>query len=171
MQSDPIGFWGGVNAYGYADENPLIYDDQYGLASPKLPTIVVDSAGNAMIEPLGGRTSDYPPGSGKPDTHTYYRNGSNYQRLNPYGHPNNSASHGHGHLPGSGVGRRGQGSSIDIMGRVVKSNSPAAHWPINSRIPGFCFFPVIFGAIVEWVVDQGYQQNWECWCQQNPLCS
>jgi RHS repeat-associated protein len=32
-QSDPVGLRGGVNTYIYADNNPLKYDDFYGLAS------------------------------------------------------------------------------------------------------------------------------------------
>jgi RHS repeat-associated protein len=90
---------------------------------------VVDSKGNAMIEPAGGRT--VAAGRGGVDTHTLYPNGSNYQRLNPYGHPNNPTPHGHGHLPGTGPGMAGQGPSIDPHGNVVPWNSGAAHWPIN----------------------------------------
>jgi RHS repeat-associated protein len=91
--------------------------------------IVVDSKGNAMIEPVGGRT--VPAGKGGVDTHTLYPNGSNYQRLNPQGHANNPMPHGHGHLQGTGPGIRGQGPSIDPRGNVVPRNSPDAHWPIR----------------------------------------
>jgi RHS repeat-associated protein len=90
---------------------------------------VVDSNGNTMIEPAGGRT--VPAGRGGVDTHTLYPNGSNYQRLNPHGHANNPTPHGHGHLPGTGPGIRGQGSAIDQRGNVVPWNSPEAHWRIN----------------------------------------
>lgn len=31
IQRDPIGLWGGINAYGYAQQNSLIYFDPYGL--------------------------------------------------------------------------------------------------------------------------------------------
>jgi RHS repeat-associated protein len=89
--------------------------------------IVVDSKGNAMIEPVGGRT--VPAGPKGQDTHTTYPNGSNYQRNNPSGHKNNSTPHGHGHGVGTGPGMKGQGPSLDTRGNVVPSNSPAAHWP------------------------------------------
>ena len=89
---------------------------------------VVDPRGNAMIEPAGGDT--VPAGKGGVDTHTRYPNGSNYQRLNPQGHAGNPTPHGHGHLPGSGPGMKGQGPSIDPSGRVVPWNSKDAHWPI-----------------------------------------
>ncbi|MDZ7653986.1 MAG: hypothetical protein U5L03_16215 [Burkholderiaceae bacterium] len=82
-----------------------------------------------MIEPVGGRT--VAAGKGGVDTHTLYPNGSNYQRLNPQGHANNPTPHGHGHAPGTGPGMKGQGSSLDVHGNTVPSNSPAAHWPIN----------------------------------------
>jgi hypothetical protein len=91
--------------------------------------IVVDSRGNAMIEPVGGRT--VPAGHGGVDTHTLYPNGSNYQRLNPFGHKNNPTPHGHGHLPGTGPNMKGQGASIDPFGNVVPPNSGPAHWPIR----------------------------------------
>jgi RHS repeat-associated protein len=93
--------------------------------------VVVDSKGNAMIEPAGGKT--VPAGKGGVDTHTLNPNGSNYQRLNPQGHGNNPTPHGHGHLPGSGPGKAGQGPSIDPKGNVVPANSPAAHWPIKEK--------------------------------------
>jgi RHS repeat-associated protein len=88
---------------------------------------VVDPRGNTMIEPVGGRT--IPAGKGGVDTHTLYPNNSNYQRLNPQGHGNNSTPHGHGHLPGTGPGMKGQGPSIDPQGNVVPWNSSDAHWP------------------------------------------
>jgi RHS repeat-associated protein len=90
---------------------------------------IADQRGNVMIEPVGGSTGPYPPHrTNSPDTHTYYPNGSNYMRNNPQGHGSNTTPHGHGHLPGSGPGRSGQGSSLDIFGNVVPANSPAAHW-------------------------------------------
>jgi len=98
-------------------------------AGNEIGRIIVDSKGNAMIEPLGGRT--VAAGKGGVDTHTLYPNGSNYQRLNPQGHANNPTPHGHGHAPGTGPGMKGQGSSLDVNGNAVPSNSPAAHWPIN----------------------------------------
>lgn len=97
-------------------------------AGNQIGRIVVDSRGNAMIEPVGGRTVS--AGKGGVDTHTLYPNGSNYQRLNPQGHGNNPTPHGHGHAPGTGPGMKGQGSSLDVNGNVVPWNSPAAHWPI-----------------------------------------
>jgi RHS repeat-associated protein len=83
--------------------------------------------GPPMIEPLGGKT--VAAGRGGVDTHTLYPNGSNYQRLNPVGHANNPAPHAHGHLPGTGPGRRGQGPSLDIRGNQVLWDSRGAHWP------------------------------------------
>jgi hypothetical protein len=94
---------------------------------------IADANGNVMIEPEGGST--VPAGRGGADTHTLYPNGSNYQRLNPNGHPSNPTPHGHGHLPGTGPNIRGQGESISPNGRVVPFTSPAAHWPINPRRP------------------------------------
>jgi hypothetical protein len=38
---------------------------------------------------------------------------------------------GHGNLPGTGPGMKGQGPSIDPQGNVVPWNSPDAHWPIR----------------------------------------
>ncbi len=91
---------------------------------------VCDARGNMMVEPAGGSTGPYPPHNpNSPDTHTYYPNGSNYMRNNPQGHGPNKTPHGHGHLPGTGTGRSGQGSSTDIFGNPVPSNSGAAHWP------------------------------------------
>jgi len=98
-------------------------------AGNQIGRIIVDSKGNAMIEPVGGKT--VAAGKGGVDTHTLYPNGSNYQRLNPQGHANNTTPHGHGHAPGTGPGMKGQGPSLDINGNVVPWNSPAAHWPIN----------------------------------------
>jgi len=105
---------------------------------PKVPGPTVDPAtgqpvgrligtpnGPPMIEPAGGTTVAGRNGS----THTTYPNGSNYQRWDPNGHGANPTPHGHGHLPGSGPGKAGQGPSIDPLGNVVPSNSPAAHWP------------------------------------------
>lgn len=98
-------------------------------AGNQIGRIIVDSKGNAMIEPVGGKT--VAAGKGGVDTHTLYPNGSNYQRLNPQGHANNPTPHGHGHAPGTGPGMKGQGPSLDVNGNVVPWNSPAAHWPIN----------------------------------------
>jgi RHS repeat-associated protein len=91
---------------------------------------VVDSRGNTMIEPVGGSTVWKPARNGSIDIHTVNPNGSNYQRLNPLGHPNNPKPHGHGHLQGTGPGIKGQGPSIDTEGNIVPRNSPEAHWPI-----------------------------------------
>jgi RHS repeat-associated protein len=98
-------------------------------AGNEIGRVIVDSRGNAMIEPVGGRT--VAAGKGGVDTHTLYPNGSNYQRLNPQGHANNSTPHGHGHELGTGPGMKGQGPSLDVNGNAVPWNSPAAHWPIN----------------------------------------
>ena len=109
----------GGGASGYATDK----------AGNQIGRIVVDSRGNAMIEPVGGRT--VAAGQGGVDTHTLFANGSNYQRLNAQGHANNPTPHGHGHALGTGPGMRGQGASLDVHGNVVPSNSAAAHWPIN----------------------------------------
>jgi len=91
---------------------------------------IADEKGNVMIEPKGGRTVAFPQPDGV-DTHTLYPNGSNYQRLNPQGHPGNPTPHGHGHAEGSGAGRRGQGASLDVDGNEVHPHSAAAHWPLK----------------------------------------
>ncbi len=88
-----------------------------------------DDRGNVFIEPVGGTT--VPAGRNGVDTHTLYPYGSNYNRYNPVGHGNNTTPHGHGHLMGTGPGRRGQGPSIDVLGNVVPFNSPDAHWTIH----------------------------------------
>lgn len=90
---------------------------------------IADQNGNVMAEPIGGTTVPY--GRSGVDTHTLFPNGSNFQRLNPSGHPNNSTPHGHGHQMGTGPGRAGQGLSVDVHGNVVPANSGAAHWPLN----------------------------------------
>lgn len=90
---------------------------------------VVDSRGNAMIEPQGGSTVS--AGKNGIDTHTLYPNGSNYQRLNPQGHGPAGTPHGHGHAPGTGPGMKGQGPSLGTDGSQVPFNSAAAHWPIK----------------------------------------
>ncbi len=87
-----------------------------------------DNRGNIMFEPLGGSTV---AGRNPVDTHTLYPNGSNYHRLNPQGHGNNATPHGHGHLPGTGPDRTGQGPSLDIWGNIVPNKSPDAHWPMR----------------------------------------
>ncbi|WP_461612180.1 RHS repeat-associated core domain-containing protein [Clostridium sp. Marseille-QA1073] len=87
-----------------------------------------DEKGNIMIEPKGGYTV---PGKDPVDTHTLYPNKSNYQRLNPNGHPKDSTPHGHGHLEGTGPNMKGQGPSIDVNGNQVDLWNPAAHWKIN----------------------------------------
>lgn len=90
---------------------------------------IVDAKGNTMIEPAGGST--VAAGRGGGDTHTTYPNGSNYQRLNPTGHGPNGTPHGHGHMEGTGPGKKGQGPSIDPLGNIVPWNSSEAHWKID----------------------------------------
>jgi len=90
---------------------------------------IASQSSNVMLEPVGGSTVPY--GRLGVDTHTLFSNGSNFQRLNPNGHPNNPTPHGHGHQMGTGPGRAGQGPSVDVNGNVVPANSGAAHWPLN----------------------------------------
>ncbi|HQW07394.1 MAG: RHS repeat-associated core domain-containing protein [Flavobacteriales bacterium] len=110
------------------------------IPKPRLPGPTIDpltgqpvgrfignQSGPPMIEPVGGSTVS--AGRGGVDTHTLYPNGSNYQRLNPVGHPNNPTPHAHGHALGTGPGMNGQGPSLDRSGNVVPWNSTDAHWP------------------------------------------
>ena len=117
-------------------------DGLFGEGLPPGPTVdpltgyevgafYVDPNGNAMIMPVGGSMGPFPPGSTSPDTHTFYPNGSNYHRLNPFGHPNNPDPHGHGHLLGTGPFTKGQGPSIDTSGNIVDFWEAAAHWLIK----------------------------------------
>ena len=98
----------------------------------RIGQISVDSKGNAMIQPVGGKTvpAGTPHGS---STHTTYPNGSNYQRLDSSGHGPNGVPHGHGHKEGPGPhpNKAGQGPSTDPSGNIVPSNSKEAHWPIK----------------------------------------
>lgn len=89
--------------------------------------LLADAHGNNMTEPVGGST--VLAGKNGVDTHTLYPNGSNYQRYNPVGHGNNTTPHGH--LMGTGTGRKGQGASIDVFDKVVPFNSSDAHWKIH----------------------------------------
>ncbi len=92
-------------------------------------TIFVDPRGNAMISPKGGGINPNGTGYRGMDMETLYPNGSVYQRNNPNGHASMPGqNHGHGHLLGTGPGKRGAGSSIDINGNVVPFYSPDAHW-------------------------------------------
>ena len=54
-----------------------------------------------------------------------------FRRVFVLDYPNNPTPHGHGHLPGTGSGMKGQGPSIAPDGTVVPFTSPDAHWPIN----------------------------------------
>jgi hypothetical protein len=74
----------------------------------------------AMVEPVGGHTIAFPD-EGSPDTHTTWANWSNYQRLNPEGHPEQKwessvAPHGHYHAEGQGLGweEPWQGETLDV---------------------------------------------------------
>ncbi len=106
--------------------NNKVIDSLTGLEVGRL---IADDHGNIMIEPVGGSTVS--AGRNGVDTHTLYPNGSNYQRYNPVGHGNNATPHGHGHLMGTGTGRKGQGDSIDVFGNTVPFNSSSAHWKIK----------------------------------------
>ena len=81
--------------------------------------IIGDSRGNLIIAPKGGGFDLNRPNG--VDIHSFYPNGSNYQRYNPIGH---------GHALGTGPNRRGQGDSLDVFGNIVPFNSPDAHWSI-----------------------------------------
>ncbi|QNP47369.1 RHS repeat domain-containing protein [Diaphorobacter aerolatus] len=146
INHDPIGNAGGINLWLYSG-NPLKWIDPYGLATQAGPNVcvadpitkqnvgrfIVDSRGNIVAEPVGGKTIPYPPSNpSSPDTHTLYSNGSNAYRLNPQGHSNDPTPHGHAHLPGSGAGRKGQGASLDVNGQQVPANSAGAHIALKS---------------------------------------
>lgn len=90
--------------------------------------IIGDSRGNLIIAPKGGGFDLNKPNGA--DIHSFYPNGSNYQRYNPIGHGNNTTPHGYGHALGTGPNRRGQGDSLDVFGNIVPFNSPDAHWSI-----------------------------------------
>ena len=143
---DIIGGAGGVNLWLYTG-NPLKWIDPLGLAPQASPNacvvdpitkqdvgrFIVDSRGNIVAEPVGGKTIPYPPSNpASPDTHTVYANGSNAYRLNPQGHANNPTPHGHAHLPGTGLGKKGQGASLDVTGQKVPANSAGAHIALKS---------------------------------------
>ncbi|MBK6552304.1 MAG: hypothetical protein IPG11_18165 [Flavobacteriales bacterium] len=88
-------------------------------------TVHWQQSGPPMIEPVGGvryRLAEVV------SIRTLYPNGSNYQRLNPVGHPNNPTPHAHGHALGTGPGMNGQGPSLDRSGNVVPWNE-LMHWP------------------------------------------
>jgi hypothetical protein len=93
-------------------------------------TMYVDPNGNAMISPKGGGINPNGTGYRGIDMETLYPNGSVYQRNNPNGHASMPGqNHGHGHLLGTGPGKRGAGPSIDINGNNVPFYSSSAHWP------------------------------------------
>ena len=98
------------------------------LTGEEVGRFIADDRGNIMIEPVGGKTVE--AGKNGVDTHTLYPNGSNYQRYNPQGHGNNPTPHAHGHLPGTGPSKKGQGESLSPSGEIVPFNSPEAHWKI-----------------------------------------
>ncbi|MBR4085967.1 MAG: hypothetical protein IKK33_16970, partial [Lachnospiraceae bacterium] len=106
--------------------NNRVVDPLTGIGVGRL---IADDRGNILIEPIGGRT--IAAGRNGVDTHTLYPNDSNYQRYNPVGHGMNTTPHGHGHLMGTGGGRRGQGASLDVYGNTVPFDSADAHWPIH----------------------------------------
>ncbi|WDC31597.1 RHS element core protein [Escherichia albertii] len=134
ITQDPIGLDGGLNPYPYS-LNPIEYIDPLGLEQLLLPSpgqkaagqscvidpltkqpigsFAVDSKGNAMAVPIGGKVIGYPPNKiNPPGIHTTYANGSNMYRLDPLGHPPvNTKPHAHAHLPGTGPHNTGQGAS------------------------------------------------------------
>ncbi|AUS66003.1 RHS element protein [Escherichia albertii] len=162
ITQDPIGLDGGLNPYPYS-LNPIEYIDPLGLEQLLLPSpgqkaagqscvidpltkqpigsFAVDSKGNAMAVPIGGKVIGYPPNKiNPPGIHTTYANGSNMYRLDPLGHPPvNTKPHAHAHLPGTGPHNTGQGASLDINGEIVPANSKAAHF-YNVKMMGMFSF-------------------------------
>ena len=162
ITQDPIGLDGGLNQYTYS-LNPIEYIDPLGLEQLLLPSprqkaagqscvidplteqpigsFAVDSKGNAMAVPIGGKVIGYPPNKiNPPSIHTTYANGSNMYRLDPLGHPPaNTKPHAHAHLPGTGPHNTGQGASLDIHGEIVPANSKAAHF-YNVKMMGMFSF-------------------------------
>ena len=162
ITQDPIGLDGGLNPYPYS-LNPIEYIDPLGLEQLLLPSpgqkaagqscvidpltkqpigsFAVDSKGNAMAVPIGGKVIGYPPNKiNPPGIHTTYANGSNMYRLAPLGHPPvNTKPHAHAHLPGTGPHNTGQGASLDINGEIVPANSKAAHF-YNVKMMGMFSF-------------------------------
>jgi RHS repeat-associated protein len=119
----------GMKAANSAEARGKLTGPTTDKAGNQIGRIVVNPKGNAMLDPVGGKT--VPAGPESRDTHTLYPNGSNDQRLNPQVHGNNPTPCGHSHAPGSGPGMKGQGPSLDVNGNVVPWSSPAAHWPIK----------------------------------------
>ncbi len=89
---------------------------------------IVDSQGNVLIEPVGGSTTGSSSGQ---FIQTRYPNGSYYQRYDA-GHPGLPGAaggpHGHGYLLGTGSRPNQAGPTIDVLGNIVPSDSPPAHW-------------------------------------------
>ena len=96
---------------------------------PEAGRFIVDPKGNVVIEPVGGTTGGNAKGS---FTITRYPNGSPAYEVHE-GHPKTKATEAHGHwsAPGTGPDRKQWGTRLDINGRPVPNESPAAHWKVN----------------------------------------